>query len=75
METTKFELTRADLRLADIIAQGSDGQIVLLVEVKGTELKSRKEKLRVISQVKSYLQTINLDIPYFLGWLQSQSTS
>ncbi len=38
METAKFEPTRADLRFADIVAFGSDGRIVLPVEVKAAEI-------------------------------------
>jgi len=64
MEAAKFELTRADLRLADIIAQGRDGRMVLIVEVKATELKSREAKQKVISQLKSYLQAANTNIPF-----------
>jgi hypothetical protein len=66
MEAVKFELTRAGLRLADIVAQSSDGRMVLLVEVKSTELKNRVEKQRAISQVKSYLQAANTDIPFVM---------
>lgn len=61
METAKFEPTRADLRVADIVALGSDGRIVLLVEVKAAELASREA---VISQLKSYLQAANTNIPF-----------
>lgn len=66
MEAVKVELTRADLRLADIVALGSDGRIILLVEVKGTKLKNRVEKQRVISQVKSYLQAADTNIPFLM---------
>ena len=64
MEAAKFELTRADLRFADILAQGRDGRMVLIVEVKATELKSREAKQKVISQLKSYLQAANTNIPF-----------
>lgn len=64
MEAAKFELTRADLRFADILAQGRDGRMVLIVEVKATELESREAKQKVISQLKSYLQAANTNIPF-----------
>ena len=61
METAKLEPTRSELRFADIVAQGSDGRIVLLVEVKAAELASRES---VISQLKSNLQAANTKIPF-----------
>ena len=64
MEAAKFELTRPRLRFADIVAQGRDGRMVLIVEVKATELKSREAKQKVISQLKSYLQAANTNIPF-----------
>jgi hypothetical protein len=52
------------LRFADIVAQGRDGRMVLIVEVKATELKSREAKQKIISQLKSYLQAANTNIPF-----------
>ncbi len=62
METVKIELNRA--RGADIVVQGRDGQVVLLVEVKVTKLKEPKAKEKAVSQLKSYLQTANNHIPF-----------
>ncbi|NEQ24077.1 MAG: type I restriction enzyme HsdR N-terminal domain-containing protein [Microcoleus sp. SIO2G3] len=64
MEAAKFELTREHLGLADIVAQGRDGRMVLIVEVKATELKSREAKQETVSQLKSYLQVANINIPF-----------
>jgi Holliday junction resolvase len=66
MEAAQFELTRAELKLADIVALGSDGQMVVLVEVKATELETKKAKQSVISQVKSYLRATNANIPFIM---------
>jgi hypothetical protein len=38
--------------------------MVLIVEVKATELKSREAKQKIISQLKSYLQAANTNIPF-----------
>lgn len=66
MEVEQSKLAGADLRHADIVALGSDGQMVLLVEVKATKLKTRGAKCTVISQIKSYLQAANTDIPFIM---------
>ncbi|HEY9668686.1 MAG TPA: type I restriction enzyme HsdR N-terminal domain-containing protein [Coleofasciculaceae cyanobacterium] len=66
MEVEQSKLAGADLRHADIVALGSDGQMVLLVEAKATKLKTRGAKCTVISQIKSYLQAANTDIPFIM---------
>lgn len=62
MEAAKIELNQ--VKGADIVVQDRDGKAVLLVEVKGAEFKAKEAKQKSISQLKSYLQTANTNIPF-----------
>ena len=61
MEAAKFKLPTAD-----IIAYNSEGQMVLIAEVKGTALKNGGPKKQAISQLRWYLQTANTVIPFVM---------
>lgn len=62
MEAAKLELNQSIG--ADIVVQNRDGKAILLVEVKGAEFKAKEAKQKSISQLKSYLQTANTNIPF-----------
>lgn len=67
MEAGRFELTQSDRALvypADIIARNREGQTVLVVEVKATQLKDSKAKQWAIESLTSYLQAANTKIPF-----------
>ena len=67
MEAGRFELTQGDRALvypADIIARNREGQTVLVVEVKATQLKDSKAKQWAIESLTSYLQAANTKIPF-----------
>ncbi|MEP0751126.1 type I restriction enzyme HsdR N-terminal domain-containing protein [Trichocoleus sp. Lan] len=63
MEVGRFELTQANNH-PDIIACNREGQTVLVVEVKATQLKDSKAKQWAIEKLKSYLQAANTKIPF-----------
>ncbi|MBD1934484.1 MULTISPECIES: hypothetical protein [Cyanophyceae] len=67
MEAGRFELTQGDRALvypADIIARNREGQTVLVVEVKATQLKDSKAKQWAIESLTAYLQAANPKIPF-----------
>lgn len=63
MESVKFQVPNY---VADIVALDKNDQVVLLVEVKGTQLKGREAKPQAISSIKSYLQSANKEIHFVM---------